>query len=210
MIEEPSDVEKLSGSLATGMLTTVAAAVVGGPIAAMLPVLTGSFAVSRRKDRVNRALSNLQTMFEENAEKIQRLSDSQFRVVSEIVEATIATAQEKKLEYLKRAAKSVIEGTEITPHESEWLARVLRDLSADEMSFVIENQEFKHVQFAHDDAGDPEVRTILDDDPALPAASGLISLGLLIPGLKGTYKEIGTYRFNPLIARLLALVEDDV
>ena len=209
MTQEPSKLEKVAGSLTVGTATTVAAAMVGGPIAAMLPLLANTLAAGRRRDRVNQALAELQKIIEEHAEEVKNLTDSQFRVVSEIVESTIQTSQNEKLEFLKQAARNVIQGTEVTTHESEWLARVIRDISADELQFAIENRHFESIVFSNEEAGLPTQRFVHDDDPALPAATGLIALGLLFPG-QNTYRDIGTFRFNPLVDRLIGLVADDV
>lgn len=51
---KPSGVEKILGHIATEASLTIVAAIVGGPLAPLLPVLTKSLAASRQQDRVEK------------------------------------------------------------------------------------------------------------------------------------------------------------
>ncbi len=92
-LKPPTALERISGNVATESALTVVAALVGGPLAPLLPVLAKSLASERQKARLELAFMDINAALEEHGEQIRDLSDEQYKIINEAVLALLQTTQ---------------------------------------------------------------------------------------------------------------------
>jgi hypothetical protein len=202
---KPTALEKLTGSLATESAVTVIAALVGTPLAALLPVLTNALANGRHRARLEATLSQMNAVLEAQVEKVQRLSDEQYKLIGEAILATFQTLDEQKLDYLRRIVSNGLDQADLVPQEAAALSRIVRDISAEELKFLVEHSSVRRIQVAKEFVQENDVLRIPSESPETLIVLGLISLGLLMPG-EPTWDDSDLYRFSGLKDKLLALV----
>ena len=135
-ISTPTAVERASGHVATEAVFTLVGALSGSPLAALLPVLANSLASERQQKRVEDALIQIETTLNAHAEALRNLTDSQYKLINEAILALLQTTNAEKIEYLRRAVhNSLVIGGGILAQEAVVLARIVRDISADEADF---------------------------------------------------------------------------
>lgn len=206
-LEQPTSVEKATGNLGTGVALTTVAALAGGPLVALLPVLANTLAAERQKKRVEAALLLIDETLNAHSKILKSLTDSQYKLVNETVLALLHTSDDAKIEYLRRVVDNTLtRGENIRPQESVVLSRVIRDISAHEADFLIKNFHYDRIQLATNIAEhERKVLVISPDSEEGLVVVGLISLGLL-SSAEPTYDESGLMRFTPVVAKLLVLL----
>jgi hypothetical protein len=203
----PTRLEKVTGSVATESALTILSAVVGGTLTPLLPVLTKSLASERQKARIEGALSEMNQLLEAQGEKIQHLSDEQYKVINETVLALLQTTQTEKLIYLRSAVENVLGIKELHHDEAVIISRIIRDISAEEAAFVVNAFKYDGVQLF---LPEKEITSdnVLRVDPKSKDAlivSGLLSLGLLVPG-ESTFGGPNVLRLSTVVAKLIVLL----
>lgn len=209
-MEKQSGLEKLSGSIATqGALTTLAACVslaadpVVTPLVSLLPVLANSLAAGRHKERVEKAISEIEVKLRAHEEVLRSLSDDQFKLLNEIVLAVLQTTENEKLAYLQQAIDNGL-SVGVDVGYSVQLSRMLRDIAAAELKFLIDNFQYERIIFDVNPDSVEELRVNRGETQEI-AVTGLIALGLIVPA-GSTIDDTGKYRFSPLVAKLVVLV----
>lgn len=203
-LEKPSNLENVSGSLFTEIGMTALAVYVGTPLAALLPVLSNSIASRRHRKRVEKALSEINQILKRHEDQIRKLTDSQYKVINEVILAILQTTEDEKIKYLKSAIRNSIKEEKVTLSLASQISRILRDISTEEIIFLIKNSKYSRIIFSVEPENDNE----LSLDPLSKEGvlvSGLISLGLMVPAA-ATFDDIGSYQFSPLVEKLLGLV----
>jgi len=203
-LEKPSILEKVSGSLVTQAGVTALAAYVGTPLAALLPVLSNSLASGRHTKRVEKALSEINEVLANQVEAIRNLSDSQYKIINEAVLTILQTTQEEKIEYLKSIITNNIKEEKVSIVFALQISRILRDISAEELTFLIQHFKYSRIVFDQEPMNDQELKVETNSDQGI-LVSGLISMGLVVPGA-ATWDNIGRYKFSPLVAKLLGVI----
>ena len=206
VIEDATAIEHASGSLITELGATLLAAFSANPVVAVLPVLTNALASGRHRERVERAISRLSAELSRQETKLREISDSQYKLINEAVLAIFSTLEIEKLEYLRRAAENALDATEIKPHEAVVLARVIRDLSAEEVRFLLKHHLAERIQVS---TTPPSREGLLHVDPDSAdglVASGLSSIGLLMQS-EPTWDDSGLLRWSPLVRTLVGLFQ---
>ncbi len=200
----PSALEKVSGNLATEVALTAVGAAVGGVLAPLLPILSKTLAASRQQQRVETTLRDIAGVLEQHGDQINQISDGQYKLINEIVLAVMHTTDEGKLQYLRVAAANVLQKPDEHNDEALIVARILRDISASELAFLLRAFEFKGVAICNDEIKDSAILVVpkLSDDSTI--VSGLISLGLLRSD-ESTW-DFTIYRTGRLAAKVIALV----
>lgn len=207
--KSPSAIEKVSGHTVTETALTLVGALSGSPLAALLPVLSNSLASTRQGQRVEEALCQIDATLKEHSEALRNLSDSQYKLVNEAILALLNTTSPEKIQYLRRAVRNCLALTDVLPQEAVALSRIIRDISADEASFIIKNFHFERVQLwpLNPDDDKSKVLAVSPESPDGLVISGLISLGLL-SGAGPIVNDLGRYTFSPIVAKLLALLHE--
>ena len=75
------------------------------------------------------------------------------------------------------------------------VSRILRDISADELQFLIKHSNRSRIVFDQDPMNDNELSVPKNSDQGA-LVSGLISMGLIVSATS-TWDDIGRYVFSP-------------
>jgi hypothetical protein len=200
--------ENAAGHTGTEAALTLVGALSGNPLAALLPVLGTSLASERQKKRVEEALLRIDATLNEHADLLRNISDSQYKLVNEAILALLHTTSSEKIEYLRRAVHNSLVVSGILPQEAVVLARIVRDISADEADFLARNFQYDRVQLAASAAEHKQkVLTVAPESHEGLVVTGLVSLGLL-SAAEPTWDESGLMRFSPIVAKLLVLLRE--
>ncbi|HEY8101716.1 MAG TPA: hypothetical protein VIF82_13275 [Burkholderiaceae bacterium] len=208
-LSTPTFVEKLADNLSTQSALTVVSALSGGPLAALLPVLATTLASGRQRQRVEEALVLIDKTLQEHASFLQSISDAQYKLVNESILAVLHTTSKEKLGYLRRVVQNTITSGSFLQSEADILSRVIRDISAEEVEFILLNFKFDQIQLVSKLSEHPShILQLLIGSPEGIIVPGLISLGILVSA-GGSYEELGTVRFMPITAKLIVLLRND-
>ena len=201
-------VERILGSLATESALTMIAAIAGGPLAPLLPILAKSLAAGRQQRRVETTLVAIRQTLSAHSEALSTISDEQYKLINEAVLAVLQTTQQEKLDYLRHAIRNSLSVTNFSAHEAVALSRIIRDISAEEAALLIRLFAFEGIQIVAEKADTEPLSTIFRLSPSSPDATqvtGLLSLGLLLPP-QSSWDGIGVQRFTKLAAKAIALL----
>jgi len=205
-LQPATAVEKIAGSVATESALTVVGALAGGPLAPLLPVLAKSLASERQQRRIEAALSEIGSLLEAHDQALRNLTDAQYKLINETILAILHTTSDEKLSYLRRAVRNGLAMSEIQSEESVVLSRLIRDISAEEADFLVQNFSHERIQFGiTSEPATPGVFVLPEGGRNELIVSGLISLGLLIPA-GPTIDDQGVMRFSNSVAKVLALL----
>jgi hypothetical protein len=145
-------------------------------------------------------------MLEAHERVLLELTDAQYKLINETILAVLQTTSDEKLSYLRRAIRNGLAMKDIRSEESVVLSRVIRDISAEEATFLFENFSHQRIQLGTTSGpAAPGVFVVPDGGRNELIVSGLISLGLLIPA-GPTIDDQGVMRFSNSVAKVLALL----
>ena len=140
-MEEKSKLEKLTGNLATksaGTTVGILGATVT-PLAAFIPLLLETLASGRQAKRLEDSFKHIELILQEHETFINDMTDDQYKIINESISSALYTINNNKLDYLV----TVIANTATQPNAcagvSDHLSRVIRDISADEIIFLLKN-----------------------------------------------------------------------
>ena len=200
--------ERASGNLVTGMGLTVIAAISGGPIAALLPVLADSLAGERHRRRVDEALASIDSTLRRHETKLRGLDDQQYKVMNEAILALLQASSADKVDYLRRAVENSLDIEQLEGQEAVVLSRIVRDISAEECDFLIRNYGFDRIQVTSDTpAHELNVLLVKPTSPDALIVAGLTSLGLL-ESAESTWGGNSVLRYSPIVVKLLVLLRE--
>jgi hypothetical protein len=206
-----SSVEALAGSLATESALTLIAAIAGGPIAPLLPVLANSLAANRQQERVKKALQEINAVLTTHEAAIRSLTDEQYKLINESVLAILTTTQSEKILLLRNAIKNALSLDDIAPQDAVMVSRVIRDISVEEASFLARAFSYQAIELSDATQGEVLDTSVLRVPTASADAlsvSGFVSLGLLAPS-EAPWNGIGSMRFTRIATKVLALLRAD-
>ena len=213
-IKKSTTLENIAGSPITLSAATAYAVIDGGVIAALLPVLTTTLASERQKKRVDIAIADLNLQLEQNKSALRDISDNQYKLINETILTVLQTTCDEKIKHLKAAISRSIEMVDLKTQDAFQLSRLLRDSSAEEVKFLIENFHYQIVQLCRNkeetlseirSPGSEDIFYMIMDSAEGRIASGLVSLGLLVQaGIRGI--DTGSYKFAPICSKLIALL----
>lgn len=209
-LDKPSALEKAAGNTGTDIAATLLAAFSGNPVAAILPVLTNALASGRHKERVENAINEVGAVLDEHSELLLNITDQQYKLINETILSIFNTVDGDKLKYLKRVIRNTLDNDNIKSQEAELLSRVIRDMSAEELRFLVEYFSYNRIQLSKIEVTEDkkEVLRVDPDSREGLIVSGLISLGLLIPA-EPTWDDSGLHRFANVVAKLIALLKKE-
>ena len=204
-MNEKSKVEKIAG----GLPANIAANTVGAlgatitPLAAFVPFLVQTLASGRQSQRLEKMFDELSTILEDQAEKLQALTDAQYKLVNEAISAAFYTVDERKLELLKKAVVAAIAEPSITDSASDALSRLVRDISADEAKFMMSSYP-KYLYLGPEERREDDAWVIRLASNEEILMSGLISLGLIYS--KQPVYGPTRYEWSPLANKFIKLL----
>jgi hypothetical protein len=86
---------------------------------------------------------------------LRDLTDSQYKLINETILALLSTTNPEKLVFLRNAVSNSLTATDLKSHEAIYLARIIRDISAEEAAFLISNSSYQRLQFGYANVGFP-------------------------------------------------------
>lgn len=181
---------------------------VSGVLVQFLPVLVGALASGRQAARVEQAFREINKELAQHAEALKNMSDEQYKLINETVVAILHTTDPAKIEYLKRAVANGLQIPDLVPLNSAVLARIVRDISAAEADFLIANFQYQYVSLNPPPEERPSNIRYVDHDSADEViVSGLMALGLLVPG-PATWDASGLLQFARVAVHVIGLLRD--
>ncbi|MDP1605833.1 MAG: hypothetical protein Q8L93_04185 [Rhodocyclaceae bacterium] len=204
---EKSVVEKVTSSLPVNVGTNSIAAfgATVTPLAAFIPFLVQSLASGRQTERLEKMFAELNSIIEAHSEQIRSLSDDQYKVINEAIAAAFYTVNEQKLELLRNAIAVIIREPNIALSAADALSRAIRDISADEAKFVVDNFRYSKILIdAEIDENRADSLIVRPGTTEEALVSGLISLGLVYT--KSSSWDAQMYEWSPLVAKLIVLL----
>ncbi len=203
-LQKPSLLETISGSLPVISTATVLATYVGTPLAALLPVLSQSIASERHKKRVEKALEEIELVLSQQEDKLKELSDSQYKLVNEVIFTILATTEQEKIEFLKATIRNALNQDQVSTSTVTQISRVLRDITVDELLFLMKHSHLSRIIFSGKPMNDQELLVDVHSKEGA-IVSGLISLGLMVPGA-ATFDDVGRYQFSDLVRSVVEII----
>ena len=208
-LKSASVLEKVTGNVVTESALTLVSVVAGGALTALLPVLSKSLASARHSQRVESALADISEVLEEHAGILKELTDSQFKLINEAVLTILQTTNDEKLRYLRRVVENGMAMDDLDHQEATILPRIIRDISAEEIEFLVRNASYKKIQLGiiSSDVLSETVLTVPADGDNELIVSGLISLGLVISA-GPTMDDSGLLKFSSGVSKLITLLKE--
>lgn len=206
-LQPASKTEKFAGSLPVEIALTAIAASAGGPLVALLPILGKSLAAERQKQRVEKALNEINNILNEHSETLFTFSDEQYKLINEAILTLLQTTSEQKISYLKRVIRNTIDIKDIEQQEVAVLSRIVRDISADEVNFLIDNFAYDRIIISSIEAKHAlKVLKIKPDSHENLIVTGLVLHGILENGEPGFYED-DFLRYSKITAKLMAILK---
>lgn len=204
IMNEKSSLEKVTESTITQSSVTALAAILGGPVAALLPLLTSTLAHGRHKARVEAALIELESKLFKLGDKIETISDAQYKFINECVITMSHSPDDDKVQFLLDAAVNSSAHDRLNLHEAGLISRILRDITVEELSLLIECNGSKLI------FNDTQLDGCINIDRSsidYEKATGLIGLGLLSKGqAEGTWDDHGEYIYTNIAKKIIELL----
>ncbi|MEO6030604.1 MAG: hypothetical protein ABIP61_01680 [Burkholderiaceae bacterium] len=192
--------------MAVGAALVAVAAYAATPLAALLPLLGQTLAAGRHRERIGRALAQIEMMLQAHEDELRALTDEQYKFVNEVILTTLQTTSGAKIGLLRNAIENGISDCSMQPHDAIFLSRAIRDMSAEEAQFLIDNFGYERIQLADADVEhEMKVLGVAPTSKDGQLVLGLSTLGLLMPA-EPTWDDTGLLRFSPYVSKLLALL----
>lgn len=177
-------------------------------LASLLPVLSNTLASERYQTRVQAFLEAVNQELSEHGDALKSLTDPQFTILNEAVSAALQTTEEDKLAFLRNVVTNAVFEADVQAQQAAILSRWVRDMSADEVRFLIDAFDFDRRIRLLDDREESEQRVldVLRNSPHGLCVIGLVSLGILSPS-NDFWGGATKFIFHPLTVKLLALLK---
>jgi hypothetical protein len=175
------------------------------PVAAFVPFLVQTLASGRQSQRLEMMFAELNAVIGSHSEKMKELSDDQYKLVNEAISAAFYTINEQKLLLLKNAMMVAVEEPDIAASASDALSRAIRDISADEARFIVDNFRYTKLYIALGESPDDKSLVIRPGSNEELLLSGLISLGLVYA--RASSFDAVRYEWAPLVVKLIRLLK---
>lgn len=203
-LEKPSLLEKISVSLPAVSTATVLATYVGTPLAALLPVLSQAIASERHNKRVEKALEEIDLVLTQQEQRLKELSDSQYKLINEVILTVLQTTEQEKIEFLKTAIRNTLNQEQMPISTATLISRILRDITVDELLFLRKYSSISRIIFSGQPMNNQELLVDVHSTEG-GIVSGLISLGLMVPGA-ATFDDVGRYQFSDLVRSVVEII----
>lgn len=137
-LEEKSKLEAIVGALPTTIIASAIGAFAGGIPGAILPVLTNSLAHQRHVVRVEKAINDILLILDDHREKLEHLTDPQYKIISESISCVHKCVDNNKIEYLKKAISNTFSSASLSHEETDKISGIIRNITASEAKFLVD------------------------------------------------------------------------
>ena len=218
-----------SSGAAGGFIGTLVAGsvggAVGGVVSSLIPLLADIPAAKRHEERVGEVLRELEVTLAQDIGALNLLTDSQFKVLSETVDAIFRTTEYEKIEFLKTIAIRSVSYKDYVAYEAILLSRIVRDITSEELKFLLENFSFNRVhvhswseeehldstkklndrQKLKDKIRKEKGKYIELAEPEALIVNGLVGLGVMEPAELSLGLHV--FKFSSISVKLLVLLD---
>ena len=204
---DKSKLEKITDSLAVGASAT-AIGVLGTtvtPLAAFVPFLVQALASGRHSKRLEKAISDIQSALEAHATEIKEITDDQYKIINEAIAAAFYTINQDKLNYLVQVVENSATRRDDCLGYSDPISRVIRDISAEEIQFILNNFQYEGVTVTTMHRTNDRLLVVAPESKEEILVSGLINLGLFYS--KDASWDSSVYSWSPIAVKVLNLVK---
>ena len=206
--DEQTALERTSGHPLTGVALTTISVLIPTPLTALLPVLADSLATGRHKRRIDEELKRINTVLEAQRHKVNCLTDPQYKLLNEVIIAVLHNLENEKAENLRKAIANTLSASNVTYTVANQVSRVLRDISAAELQFVINSAAFNSIMLGPINGEvSSDVLIVNKGSPDAALVASLIGLGVLVPE-GSSLDRLGRYVFASFASELVLLVTD--
>lgn len=201
-----------------------AGGIVGGAVGSLIPALAGIPASKRHSDKVNQAFVEINEKLEQEIESLKNINDEQYKIICETLGSLARTVELEKIEYLKTIVISSVSYSDYFGYESIQLSRIVRDISSQEIRFLIENFKYDSINVyswnntedvfensKEKELEDLRKRTsekngllLLSGSEESAVVNGLVNLGVLNPGELSI--GVHVYKYSKISVKLIALL----
>jgi hypothetical protein len=212
----PSTVtERISGNGATQAGLSAIAALSGGSLASLLPVLATTLASARQKKRVEDALTAIDQQLRAHESDLRNINDNQYKLINETILALFHTTCDDKIEVLRNVVNNSMRQEELTSHDAVQLSRLVRDLSSQEVVFLLETFKYEAIHLLVSPAtadqfigmeGFANILHLQINSREGLLATSLASLGILAQA-GGRVIDSELLKYMPITAKLIALLK---
>ena len=207
-MEDKSNLEKVTSNLATKTAGT-AIGLLGAtvtPLAAFVPFLLETLASGRQSKRLENTFKQIESILKKHEKLINELTDDQYKIINEGVSSALYTINEDKLNYLVTVITNTATQPSICSGISDHLSRVIRDISADEIIFLLNNISFVGVAVTDSTVDNGELLQISPSSNDELLLTGLMHLGLVYA--KDSTWDFQVYKWSPIVDKLVALLKN--
>lgn len=181
---------------------------------AMLADLMKAIPAQRAANNANEAIRKLRQDMDDHQVQMDRWTDQQHQFVTSMVHTILTTGEAEKLEFLRRAAMNVATNDAVVRVGGAFLTRTLRDITAQELSYLVSNFGRK-ILLPEDDLRPETVAKYAElaeregmvyaaTEDAREIVTGLQTLGLLRTAASRHAAE--DLDWNPTAGKILTLV----
>lgn len=203
--DEKSNLEKVADNKLTGV-AALSIAVLGSsiaPLAAFVPFLVNCLAQGRHSTRLESTLNEVNEILAKHEVAIRDLSDAKYKFISEAISELFKTIDREKLLFLKIAIENSIMSEDITDKNTDYISRVIRDLSVSEAKFIIGNYKYKYM-FIDKSENTSEIYYICPNSDEEITFHGLLNIGLIYSPTP--VWDTTKYEFSPIVAKIICLL----
>lgn len=229
--DRATSVLSATGSLSGGAAGGLVGALIGGPVGgivgggagSLISLLSNIPAARRHRARTEQAQREIADKLSRQEGALEKLNDEQFKIIGECVLALNETVEREKIAYLQQIVDAAVDYGEYRSYESILLSRIIRDISGEEIKFLVENFSYATVNiFSWADAKDKSDKKLeeleqlrkriaeenglllLPSDSKALVANGLLSLGVLVPDQLslGVHK----YKYSDIAFKLMVFL----
>lgn len=199
--------------------SAAAATVLAGPFTAggvmmaaafaMVPVLWDANTRRGSEEKVRDAIQEIREELSNHPEQVRDFSEQQLGFVSETVASLASSYDAEKIGYLKNAVLRASKNPGLVLENSGFLARILRDITAQEMNYIARNFSTRLAVLAPNAESHPGDAHIIEqgsEEEGMVAA--LLSLGLVRTSSSGPF-DFDYYDWTRLAGKLLALIRSN-
>ena len=174
------------------------------PWAAFAPFLLQTMASKRQSERVEKMLTELAQAVSELQIDMHTISDDQYKLAGECVVAAFSTVDQRKLDHIRNVVLHTLLKPELSLDNSDALGRLIRDISAAEVVFLLDAFRYEGVSIDAELTPIAGRLMVKPNSPDELHIGGLIRLGLLYS--RSTNWDSMMYEWSPLTAKFIALI----